>query len=94
MSRFSVKVSPDLFNFKDKLLNIIYLAAVTNHGWALLHVPNEYITQDICLVAVTNNGLALKYVPKEYRTHDICLTADKTNDRIEMIEMIEEAIER
>jgi hypothetical protein len=53
----------------------VYLATVTQHGWALYRVPEEHRTYALCLVAVTQDGGALEYVPLEHRTYELCLAA-------------------
>jgi len=53
--------------------------AVTNDGYALLYVPEDFRTLEICKLAVTNSGYVLQYVPKELRTLEICKLAVTNN---------------
>ncbi len=52
---------------------------VMNDGDSLRHIPDKYITFELCLAAVTNTGWILRYIPEKYITYEMCLTA-VTND--------------
>lgn len=57
------------------------LAAVETDGYAVKHVPLDFLTPEICLAAVTNYGNAIKFIPLEYLTNEICLAAANQNER-------------
>ena len=43
------------------------LAAVREHGAALVAVPENLKTAEVCMAAVKKNSEALRFVPKELR---------------------------
>ena len=49
-----------------------YLKKVTQDGFELKNVPEDFIDDKICLAAVKQNGIALKYVPEEYINEELC----------------------
>jgi hypothetical protein len=49
--------------------------AVSNHGLALLLVPEEFRTEELYKIAVSDYGSLLDYVPEELRTLEICKIA-------------------
>ena len=52
------------------------LSAVTDHGYALKDVPDEYRKYAaICDAAINNLGYALQYVPDEMKTLAMCRLA-------------------
>jgi hypothetical protein len=55
------------------------LELVGQNGWALIYVPEEMRTLELCVAAVGQNGLALKYVPDGMRTQELCEKAAGQN---------------
>ena len=53
------------------------LAVVRRNGRALICVPLELKTAELCLEAVKQDGYALRYVPENLRTAELCLEAIK-----------------
>ena len=49
-----------------------YLKKVTQDGFELKNVPEDFIDDKICLAAVKQNGIALQYVPEEYINEELC----------------------
>ena len=53
----------------------VYLAAVSQDGWALRFVPEALKTAAVCLAAVQENAYALQFVPEALKTAELCLIA-------------------
>ena len=58
-----------------------WLEEVQKNGMALLQVPIEFRTQELCAAALHANRLALpfQWVPEKYRTAELCTVAVKKN---------------
>ena len=77
-----------------------FIEAVKSDGGALLYVPEELKTLEICLEVVKSDGIALEYVPEELKTPEICMEAVKSNgyalkyvpEEIKTAEMCMEAV--
>ena len=52
-----------------------WLDEVSDRGWKLRDVPDEFKTYDLCWEAVSGYGLALEFVPDEFKTPELCLMA-------------------
>ena len=63
----------------DLLTPEICMAAVKQHGSALMYVPEKLQTHEICMAAVKQNGSALAYVSHKLKTPEICMEAIKKN---------------
>jgi len=59
----------------NKKTNNEWLEAIEKDHNALLDVPKELLTHELCLAAVKRDYAAIHYVTKEYFTKDICLAA-------------------
>ena len=44
-------------------------------GHALVCVPDEVKTHELCLAAASDNGYALQFVPDEFKTSEVCIAA-------------------
>jgi len=52
----------------------VYLAAIESKSYypeLFRHLPEKYITQDLCLKGISHNSSDLKYVPDEFKTVEI-----------------------
>lgn len=58
-------------NLNTPFANKICIEAVNIDGLQLQHVPEEYITSQLCYDAVYNNVKAFEYVPKIYQTDEL-----------------------
>ena len=54
-----------------------WLKAVRIDQNALLDVPADLLTDELCLEAVKTDYSAINYIPKEHFTKEICLAAHK-----------------
>jgi len=52
-----------------------WLEAINKDHNALLDVPKELLTHELCLAAVKKDYAAINYVPEEYFSKDICFAA-------------------
>lgn len=50
----------------ESVLTLLIKNAVTENGLAIVNVPEEFKTFEMCLEAVKQNPMSLEYVPEEY----------------------------
>ncbi len=64
--------------------------AIKNHGGALKHTPEQFITPELCTIAVSQDGGLLKYVPEKFITQELCKIA--INDELLSFEYVPEEL--
>ena len=73
----------NLKNFED-YMNEIRIRALKKDVWAILHIDDKNLTEELCIAAVTENGVVLKYIQKR-ATDNVCIAAldsNKFTDRL------------
>ena len=54
-----------------------WLEEIYENGYALIDIPEDMRTYELCEIAVKNEGWALEFVPKEFKTKELCEIAVK-----------------
>ena len=70
-----ISILPDIILERWQDLAGLFHWAVTQYGFTLRSIPENYRTEALCIAAVMQNGQALQFVPYHLRTEETCLAA-------------------